>query len=135
MILKIDYEVFRLVNAESEKYIFDPDTFLVIDKNSDEAEFVESPIPFPFIAKCEAERAFTETLGKKTAQFFENLTDEKDFMNWFWGTVDDGGQILINFRIFEDRYHLKKITDWCEENNIPYFVDKNDWYIKKFIGE
>ena len=135
MILKIDYEVFKLVRAESEQFWFDPYTYLIVDKVSDEAEFIEEPIPFPFIEKNEAEKAYTKTCGKSTRQFFESITDEKDFMNWFWGTVDDGGENLMGFRIFEDKYHLKKITDWCEENSIPYYVDKNDWYIKKFIGE
>ena len=55
-------------------------------------------------------------------------------MNWFWGTVDDGGQILTDFRNFEVKYQLKKLTDWCEENSISYYVDKNDWYLKSFIG-
>ena len=135
MILKIDYEVFKLVRAESEQFLFEPNTYLIVDKDSDEAEFIEEPIPFPFIEKNEAEKAYTKTFGKSTRQFFESITDEKDFMNWFWGTVDDGGENLMGFRIFEDKYHLKKITDWCEENSIPYYVDKNDWYIKKFIGE
>ena len=135
MILKIDYEVFKLVRAESEQFLFDPYTYLIVDKDSDEAELIEDPIPFPFTGKNEAEKAYTKTFGKKLAQFFDSIKDEKEFTNWFWGTVDDGGEKLTDFRIFEDKNKLKKITDWCDENSIPYFVDKNDWYIKKFIGE
>lgn len=135
MVLKIDYEVFKLVSVETETYYFDPDTYLIVDKTSNEAKFVEYPISFPFTAKYEAERAFIQTLNKTLRQFFDRIKDEKEFENWFWGTVDDGGQNLRDFRIFEDRYQLKKITDWCEENNIAYYVDKSDWYIKKFIGE
>ena len=66
--------------------------------------------------------------------FFESITDEKEFLNWFWGTVDDGGQNLTDYRIFEDKYSLKKIIDWCEKNGINYYVDKSDWYLKSFIG-
>jgi hypothetical protein len=135
MILKIDCEVFKLVRAESEQFLFDPNTYLIVDKDSDEAEFIEAPIPFPFTEKNETAKAYTKTFDKKTAQFFDSIKDEKEFMNWFWGTVDDGGEKLTHFRIFEDKYHLKKITDWCDENSIPYYVDKNDWYIKMFIGE
>ena len=40
MILKIDYEVFKLVRAESEQFLFDPNTYLIVDKDSDEAEFI-----------------------------------------------------------------------------------------------
>ena len=134
MVLKIDYEVFRLVRAESENFWFDPYSYIIVDKDSDEAEFIEDPIPFPFIEKNEVERAFTKTFGKKLAQFFERITDEKDFIIWFWGTVDDGGQNLTDFRIFEVKYQLKKLTDWCEENSISYYVEKNDWYLKSFIG-
>ncbi len=135
MVLKIDYEVFKLVRAESEQFWFDHYTFLIVDKKSDEAEFIETPIPFPFTEKNETAKAYTKTFRKELRQFFDGIKDENEFMNWFWGTVDDGGQNLTNFRIFEDKYHLKKITDWCDENSIPYYVDKSDWYIKKFIGE
>ena len=61
-------------------------------------------------------------------------TDEKYFLVLFRGTVDDGGQNLTDYRIFEDKYSLKKITEWCEENGIKYYIDKSDWYIKSFIG-
>ena len=135
MVLKIDYEVFKLVRVESEQFWFDHYTYLIVDKESDEAEFIETPIPFPFTEKNETAKAYTKTFGKELRQFFDGIKDENEFMNWFWGTVDDGGQNLTNFRIFEDKYHLKKITDWCDENSIPYYVDKSDWYIKKFIGE
>ena len=135
MILKIDYEVFKLVRAESEQFLFDPYTYLIVDKDSDEAEFIEEPISFPFTEKNETAKAYTGTFGKRLRQFFDGIKDEKEFMNRFWGTVDDGGERLTDFRIFEDKYHLKKITDWCDENSISYYVDKNDWYIKMFIGE
>lgn len=133
MVLKIDYEVFRLVRAESEKYWFDPDTYLIVLKNSDESEFIDNPIPFPFTARYETERAFTQTLGKKLQQFFERITDDDQFMMYFWGTVDDGGQVLCDYRKFEDRYHLQKIVDWCEAYNIAYYIDKSDWYLKSLM--
>lgn len=69
MVLKIDYEVFKLVRAESEQFWFDHYTYLIVDKESDEAEFIETSIPFPFTEKNETAKAYTKTFGKELSSF------------------------------------------------------------------
>lgn len=69
MVLKIDYEVFKLVRAESEQFWLDHYTYLIVDKESDEAEFIETPIPFPFTEKTKLQKLILRHSEKSSGSF------------------------------------------------------------------
>ena len=33
----------------------------------------------------------------------------------------------------EDRLRIQKIVEWCEENSIPYYINKKDEVIKEIM--
>lgn len=114
-------------------YIFDPDSFIICRKDAPEAESVENPIVFPAVSRIEAQRAYVGALNNKKLQNdFKNLDDDK-FWNLFWGYFDDGAQKLRDYEMFEEKYRIKRIVDWCEENYIPYFINKKDEFIKEVL--
>lgn len=111
-------------------YIFDPDSFAVCRKNSDEAEAVENPIMFPSVTRAEAQKAYISFLNDpKLSAVFNGLGD-KEYWDTFWNYFDDGGEKFAEFNRFEKYYRIKSITDWCEINNIPYYINNRDEFIR-----
>lgn len=135
MVLKIDYEVFRLVMAEKEEYVFDAVTYAICEKGSEEAEFFDYPIPMPFTEKMKLYKAYVETFSPRIRRQFAHTPDERAYMGLFWYYADDDGEKSERFGKFEDMYYLRKLVDWCEMNHIAYYIDKSDWYLKSFVSE
>lgn len=114
-------------------YIFDSDSFIICRKDAPEAEAVENPIVFPAVSRIEAQRAYIGALNNKKLQNdFKNLKDD-EYWKLFWRYFDDGARKLQDYEIFEERYRIKRIVDWCEENYIPYFINKGDKFIKHIM--
>ena len=133
MVLKIDSTVYgytdKISDTESVAYIFDPDSFLIVEKGSNEADTVAEPLIFPSVTRSETQRAYVKSFDdKKLDHIFSDL-DDKEYWDTFWNIFDDGGEKLIAFEKFERRYRIQKITEWCDENNIPYYIDKKDDFI------
>lgn len=112
-------------------YIFDIDSFCIYRKDSNDADIIERPVVFPAISQIEIMKEYINRLNSaKIKQQFSNLND-KEFSEEFWNCFDDGSERLIDFRSFEEYYRYSRIIDWCNENNIAYFIkDKN---IKKAL--
>ena len=124
-----------MVIYEPVTYIFDPNSYLICESGTDEASAVEDPIIFPSATRAEAQKAYIKSLNdKKIDRIFKDL-DEKEYWDMFWKLFDDGGEKFYAFNMFEARYRLKKIISWCDENNIPYYVDKKDKFIKRIFEE
>lgn len=149
MVLKIDSTIYGYANNLrgfldiNEKYplgqkviykpitfIFDPFSYLICEKGTEEADSVIEPIIFPSVTRLEAQKAYIKSLdNKKLNRIFDGL-DDKEYWYTFWDYFDDDGDKLFSFEKFERLYTLKKITDWCDENNIPYYIDKKDDFIR-----
>lgn len=140
MKLKIDRALYQCTFAEeavfddtkykvlyrSVTYIFDPYSFIVLRSDTEEAKEVENAVVFAAVSDTEAQRAFVASLNnRRLARAFGNL-DDNAFSNKFWQYFDDGGQKLSDYRSFEEYYRIKRIADWCEENYIPYYLDRSD---------
>ena len=120
---------------EPVTYIFDLDSFLVCEKGTAEADAVAEPIIFPSVTRLEAQKAYVKRLdNKQLDRIFSDLNDE-EYRNTFWNYFDDGGEKLLAFERFEKRYRLRKITEWCDENNIPYYFDKKDDLIHRILED
>lgn len=123
MILRIDYEVFRHTRI---KNLFDPYSYQIFSEDSVDRDENPDFIAFPVVTRMMSMKAYVENLSnRKLKNSFADLTDE-EFWNLFWGTFDDGGDILCDFECFENNHALRIITEWCDENNIPYYIDKSD---------
>lgn len=147
MILEINEDLYRytwaleMIMDESRlkviykhvTYVFDVDSFIVCRKDSSEAEAVEKYIVFPAIERVDAQRAYVSSLNnKRLNNAFGNL-DDNEFFDKFWNYFDDGGQKLRDFEMFEEYYRIKRIVEWCEENAIPYYLNKKDELIKRAL--
>ena len=114
-------------------FIFDPDTYIICEKGTDEADAVAEPMIFPSVTRLEAQKAYIRSLDdKKLNRIFSDL-DDKEYFDTFWNVFDDGGEKLVSFEKFERRYRLRKITDWCDENIIPYYIDQKDDFIRRIL--
>lgn len=121
------------VNYMPVTYVFDPDSYLICESGTDEAATVEAPIVFPSATREEAQKAYIKSLNdKKLDRIFKEL-NEKEYWDMFWRLFDDGGEKFHAFNMFEERYRLNKIISWCDENNIPYYLDKRDEFIKRIL--
>ena len=144
MILEINEELYRFTFAEISyldinkkkviyepvTYLFDLDTFLVCLSETEEAKTVNRSIVFPSVTRAEAQKAYIKFLNnKKLNSIFRDL-DDNDYWNTFWKYFDDGGEKFSAFNRFEEYYRIQAIIDWCEENNIPYWINKKDQFIK-----
>ena len=136
MILTINEELYRFTFAERPvTYIFDPDSYLICESGTDEAAAVENPILFPSATRAEAQKAYIKSLDNKRLNHIFKGLDDREYWDTFWKYFDDGGLKFHDFNLFEDRYRLNMIISWCEENNIPYYLDKKDEFIKRIIGK
>ena len=125
---------YKFIN-EPVSYIFDPDSCIVCESGTDEAEAVENHIVFPYVTRMEAQREYIKSLDdNRINDIFKGL-DEKEYWDTFWQYFDDSGEKFTEFNKFEKRYRINKIIKWCEENNIPYYIDKKDEFIKKIFEE
>lgn len=107
-------------------YIFDPYSFIVLRSDTEEAKAVENAVVFAAVSDVEAQRAFVASINdRRLVQAFRDLDDDA-FSNKFWRYFDDGGQKLSDYRCFEEYYRIKRIADWCDENYIPYYLDRSD---------
>lgn len=123
MILRIDYEVFRHTRINS---LFDPYSYHIYPEDAVDRDENPDFIEFPEVTRMMSMKAYFENLNnRKLKNGFEDLTDE-EFWNFFWEIFDDGGDILCDFERFENNHALRIITEWCDENNIPYYIDKSD---------
>lgn len=131
MILRIDYDV---VSHTCGNWLFDLDTFQFYEKNSEDAEFLTNYLPFPTISDYDCKKAFLDKLNsiRKIPHRLIELLD-KDFEFWFWNIVDDGDVRLNEFDRFEKQYSVNKIAKWCDDNNIPYYIDKSDDFLMYFL--
>lgn len=147
MILEINRDLFDYTDAvemiwdeprlkviyKQVTYIFDTDSFIVCRKDSPEAAAVENFIVFPAVERVDAQRAYVSLLNnRRLNNAFGNL-DDKEFFDKFWNYFDDGGQKLHDFEMFEEYYRIKRIVQWCEENAIPYYLNKKDEFIKRAL--
>lgn len=131
MILRIDYEVFRHTRIKS---LFDPYSYQVFPENSVDRSENPELIVFPMVTRIMSMRAYVEELSNsKIKKSFVGLTDE-EFWNLFWETFDDGGEILCGFERFEYNHALRMITEWCDENSIPYYIDKSDSFLHRLLS-
>lgn len=125
---------YKFVN-EPAAYFFDPDSGIVCESGTDDAEAIDDPIVFPSVTRIEVQKEYIKSLDdKKLNDIFKGL-DDKEYWDTFWQYFDDGGEKFTAFGIFEKRYRINKIIKWCEENNIPYYVDKKDEFIKNVFKE
>lgn len=132
MKLEINRELYSYTFS-SDVYIFDPYSFAIYKKDSDESKSIDTPIIFPTVARIEAQKAYVNSLNnKKLYNKFKNLNDG-EYSNRFWHYFDDGWQKLIDYERFEDYYRIKRIVDWCDENYIPYFINQKDEFIKRVL--
>lgn len=113
-----------------EAYIFAPDTFLVCSKRSYSAKAMGSPLLYPFASRLDVQKAYIKFLKDKKLESEFSRLDDNDYWNTFWKRFDDGGQKLADYNKFEDFYRIKMIVDWCENNSIPYFINKKDEFIR-----
>lgn len=114
-------------------YIFDWYSFIVCRKDSEEAESIENPIIFPDVTPLEVQKAYVKSLNsRKLNNIFNRLSDE-EYSKVFWEYFDDGWQNLIDYNMFERKYRLNRIAEWCEENYIPYYFNKKDEFIKRTL--
>lgn len=143
MILEINEELYGFTFAEKSfldlnnkviyepvTYLFDLDTFVVCMSGTDETEAMERTIVFPAVTRAEAQKAYIKSLNNKKLNSIFYCLNDNDYWSTFWKYFDDGGEKLTTFNRFERYYRIKKIVDWCEENNIPYYINKKDQFIK-----
>lgn len=129
MILKINYDLSRKVFGE---YLFDRDNFMLYEKGSDDAEFLEEPLPFPHLSDYDCKMAFIESFNdNKLSEKFRQYKDGRDFLNNFWNFTDDGGERYCAYFDFECRFSVGIIMDWCGKNNIPCYLDRYEFQIGK----
>ena len=147
MILEINEELYMFTFAEQSyldmnknkviyepvTYIFDLDTFLVYPSENEEAKTVNRAIVFPSVTRAEAQKAYIKSLNNKKLNYIFKDLDDNDYWNTFWKYFDDGGEKLNDFNSFEEYYRMQTIIDWCEENNIPYWINKKDQFIKMVL--
>ena len=125
------YPLGMKVIYEPTAYLFDAETFLICDKDSDESEYLGDTTPFPIVNQHEAMHAFVNSINnKRITNLFRYLPDE-DFGKVFWGVFDDGGENFCAYHRFEEKYRYNIIIKWCEDNNIPHFI--KDQNIKKVL--
>ena len=147
MVLEINEEIYLYTfagedNFGSEKanrgkerttYLIDLDTFTVCESGTDEARVAERTIAFPSLTRAQAQREYIKALDNKHLNhIFRNL-DGKEYWNTFWKYFDDGADKFNAFNIFEDRLRIQKIVEWCDENCIPYYINKKDEVIKDIM--
>lgn len=114
-------------------YIFDWYSFIVCRKDSEEAKSIENPVIFPAVTTLEVQKAYVKSLNsRKLNNTFNRLSDE-EYSEVFWKYFDDGWQELGKFYVFERKYRLNRIAEWCEENYIPYYFNKKDDFIKRTL--
>lgn len=123
----INYETYSKVCDPSDvQYLFDPFTYQIFPKDSVDSDNYADFLEYPLISRKESMHAFVESLNnKKLNKAFTNLCD-KDFADLFWSTFDDGWEWLTRFEKFQNKYTLVRLTEWCDKNNIPYYIDKSD---------
>lgn len=132
MELEINHELYSCTFPPNV-YVFDPYSFTICKKDSDESKSIDSPIAFPSIERIEAQRAYVDSLNNKQLNIkFKNISDG-EYSTKFWHYFDDGWLKLNDYERFEDYYRIKKIVDWCEENYIPYFINRKDEFIKRVL--
>ncbi|MCR5540960.1 MAG: hypothetical protein K6F71_09130 [Ruminococcus sp.] len=120
------YPLGMKVIYEPTAYLFDAETFLICDKDSDESDYLCDTIPFPIVNQHEAMHAFVDSINnKRITNLFRYLPDE-DFGKVFWGVFDDGGENFCAYHRFEEKYRYNIIIKWCEDNNIPYYIKDPD---------
>ena len=132
MVLEINEEIYLYTFAGEEDfgsaktnpykkttYLFDLDTFTVYKSGTDEARAAERTIVFPSVTRAQAQREYIKALdNKRLNHIFRNL---------------DGADKFNSFNMFEDRLRIQKIVEWCEENSIPYYINKKDEVIKEIM--
>lgn len=147
MVLEINEEIFLYTFAGEEDfssakanqiygkttYLFDLDTFTVCESGTDEARAAERTIVFPSLTRAQAQREYIKALdNKRLNHIFKNL-DGKAYWDMFWKYFDDGADKFNAFNMFEDRLRIQKIVEWCDENNIPYYINKKDEVIRDIM--
>ncbi|MGN0610524.1 MAG: hypothetical protein ACI4JI_01960 [Ruminiclostridium sp.] len=118
---------------EPVTYLFDLDTFLVYPSETEEAKAINRAIVFPAVTRAEAQKAYIKSLNNKKLNYIFKDLDDNDYWNTFWKYFDDGGEKLNSFNSFEEYYRIQTIIEWCEENNIPYWINKKDQFIKMVL--
>ncbi len=131
MILKINYELTMKVFGE---YLFDRDNFMLYEKGSDDAEFLEEPLPFPHLSDYDCKMAFIESFNDKMlSEKFSQINDSRKFSEKFWEFTDDGGERYSAYFDFEMQFSARIIAEWCGKNNIPFYLDKSDGNLMFFF--
>lgn len=131
MILCINYEVFRHTRVKS---LFDPYSYQIFLEDHVDRDENPDYIEFPIVTRMMSMKAYVDNLSNKQMRSsFAGCTD-KEFWDLFWDTFDDGGEILCDFERFEYNYTLKIIMEWCDENNIPYYINKSDSFLLKLLS-
>lgn len=134
MILRIDYDLWSKVRSDIQ-YVFDLDTYLICEKNSDDEDFMTNPISFPKVNYNEAMNLYVKSINNpKAGSMFAGLSEE-ECKNWFWWQHYDSIENSDETRFFITRFLLQTIVNWCEENNVAYYIDRNDKYLKNVLGE
>ncbi|MDE5557047.1 MAG: hypothetical protein K2J32_05045 [Ruminococcus sp.] len=126
---------FEIIPSSNGKYLFDMFTYQIFLKDSVDFDNYYDFLEYPLISRKESMHAFVESLNNKTLnRKFANLSDG-DFADLFWGTFDDGGLWLTRFEKFQNKYTLVKLMEWCDKNNIPYYIDKSDNFMKGLASQ
>lgn len=134
MVLCIDYDIWSKAREDKE-YVFDLDTYLICEKYSNSEDFLTNPISFPKVDYIEAMNAYVKSMNsKKIESMFSGLSEE-ECKDWFWMQHYDSIENSDEDRYFITRFMLRTITEWCEENSIAYYVDRNDKTLKTVLGE
>lgn len=126
---------FEIIPSSNGRYLFDPFTYQIFPKDSVDSDNYADFLEYPLISRKESMHAFVESLNnKKLNKTFANLSDD-DFADLFWGTFDDGGLWLTKFEKFQNKYTLVKLTEWCDNNSIPYYIDKSDSFMAGLVSQ
>ena len=81
-------------------------------------------IPFLTISNEEVIRAYIKSLNNpKVSAKFDGLSSY-DCVEIFWKYFNAYKDISEGFDEFEEKYVMKRVTDWCNENAVEYRIDE-----------
>ena len=62
--------------------------------------------------------------NRKLNKIFSEITSDDRYSEVFWKYFDDGWHNLTDIYRLEKKYRINRIIEWCEENYIPYYLNK-----------
>lgn len=79
-------------------------------------------IPYVCVSNIEVMKACVQTLSNKKLKDALSNIDDDDFVESFWKYHDIYPELQTAYDDFEDKYVIKKIEKFCEENAIKYSI-------------